>query len=465
MTANIFQVISPVDGSIYLERQYASARQVAQALESAKTAQQAWQKISIAERAEICSRAIDIFQQQKARHAGELARQMGRPVRYGAGEVSGVVERASYMIDIAPDALADIHIKDNLAGERYIKRLPVGVVLTIAPWNYPYLTAINSVVPALMTGNAVILKHSSQTPLCSERLAESFREAGLPEGVFQALHITHEDTATAIRSGKINHVAFTGSVPAGARIEESIAGQFIGSGLELGGKDPAYVRTDANLPNAIESLVDGAFFNSGQSCCGIERIYVHRSVYKDFIEAFVDMTRQYILGNPLEQDTTLGPLVNIKAAEFVRGQIAEAVAQGAKALIDPSLFAMDQPGSNYLAPQVLVDVDHSMRVMTEESFGPVIGIMAVDSDDEAIDLMNDSEFGLTASVWTGDMAAATAIGARVQTGTFFANRCDYLDPALAWTGIKNSGRGCTLSKVGYEALTRPKSFHLRVLDK
>lgn len=462
MAAKKFQVISPVDGSIYLERQYVSGAQLDQALESAKNAQLKWQTRSIEERAEICSRAIDIFAQQKTRHAQELAWQMGRPVRFGAGEVAGVVERTSYMIDIANDALADIKIEDT-ASTRFIKRAPVGIVLTIAPWNYPYLTAVNSVVPAIMAGNAVILKHSSQTPLCSERLEECFVEAGLPAGVFRSLHITHENTATAIRSGKINYVAFTGSVPAGARIEKSIAGQFMGSGLELGGKDPAYVREDANLQHAIENLVDGAFFNSGQSCCGVERIYVHRSVLGKFVDGFVDLTRQYILGNPIDQETTLGPMVNGKAAEFVRNQTAEAISQGAKALIDPALFPLDVPGSNYLAPQVLIDVDHSMRVMTEESFGPVIGIMAVGSDDQAIDLMNDSEFGLTASVWTDNMAVATAIGDRVQTGTFFSNRCDYLDPALAWTGVKNSGRGCTLSRIGYEALTRPKSYLFRVL--
>lgn len=462
MATNTFQVISPVDGSIYLERQYASGAQLDQALASAQDAQLQWQTIAIEERAQICSRAIDIFAQQKARHGQELAWQMGRPVRFGGGEVAGVVERSSYMIDIAKDALADIKIADT-ASERFIKRVPVGVVLSIAPWNYPYLTAINSVVPAIMAGNAVILKHSSQTPLCSERLEECFVEAGLPAGVLRSLHITHADTATAIRSGKISYVAFTGSVPAGARIEETIAGQFIGSGLELGGKDPAYVREDANLQHAIESLVDGAFFNSGQSCCGIERIYVHRSVFRQFVDGFVDLARQYILGNPTDQETTLGPLVNRKAAEFVRNQTAEAISQGAKALIDPAFFPLDVPGSNYLAPQVLIDVDHSMRVMTEESFGPIIGIMAVASDDQAIELMNDSEFGLTASVWTDNMSVASAIGQRVQSGTFFSNRCDYLDPALAWTGIKNSGRGCTLSRVGYEALTKPKSYHFRVV--
>lgn len=454
-----------MDGSVYLERPYVSAAELDRAADRAVTAQKDWQTKSIAERADICTRAIDIFQQQKVRHAQELAQQMGRPIRYGAGEVSGVVERSSYMIDIAERALADIPIEDSATSKRFIRRVPVGVVLTIAPWNYPYLTAINSIVPALMAGNAVLLKHSSQTPLCSERLEDAFLEAGLPKGVFQALHITHQDTAAAIQSGKINYVAFTGSVPAGERIEQTISGHFIGSGLELGGKDPAYVRADADLNVAVESLVDGAFFNSGQSCCGIERIYVHRSVFDDFVEGFAALTRGYILGSPLEAETTLGPLVNVKAADFVRGQTAEAIRQGATALIDSSLFPLDQAGSNYLAPQVLIGVDHSMRVMTEESFGPVIGIMAVDSDEEAIRLMNDSEFGLTASVWTEDTSAAAAIGERVETGTFFLNRCDYLDPALAWTGIKNSGRGCTLSSVGYEALTRPKSYNFRVLNE
>jgi acyl-CoA reductase-like NAD-dependent aldehyde dehydrogenase len=307
----------------------------------------------------------------------------------------------------------------------------------------------------------VILKHSHQTPLCAERFAEAFATAGLPDGVFQFLHLSHQAAADLISHDGIDFVAFTGSVPGGHAVQEAAATRFIGSGLELGGKDPAYVRADVNLDHAVENVVDGAFFNAGQSCCGIERVYVHEAVYDRFVEGAAALVGQYRLGNPLDSDTTLGPMVRAKAADFVRDQVREAIAAGAKPLIDVKNFPADKAGTPYLAPQVLVDVDHSMRVMTEETFGPVVGIMKVASDDEAIRLMNDSAYGLTASIWTTDETAAVAIGERVETGTWFMNRCDYLDPALAWTGVKDSGRGCTLSRVGYEQLTRPKSFHLR----
>jgi acyl-CoA reductase-like NAD-dependent aldehyde dehydrogenase len=462
MASKSFQTITPVDGSVYLERRYASDRDIDHALRTAAAAQKDWAHMPVSERAAFCSKAVDAFVAKADTHAEELAWQMGRPVRFGRSEVGGFEERARYMIAIAEAALADVQAGEKEGFLRYIKRVPLGVVLTVAPWNYPYLTAVNSIVPALMAGNAVILKHASQTPRCGERIAEAFAEAGLPDGVFQILHLTHEATAKIIASPTVEFVCFTGSVPGGTSVEREAAGHFVGVGLELGGKDPAYVRADANLDHAVENLVDGAFFNSGQSCCAIERIYVHEDLYDPFVEGFVALARRYQLGSPLEPETTLGPMVRTSAADFVRGQIDEAVAAGARALIDPAEFPADRPGSPYLAPQVLVDVDHSMRVMSEESFGPVIGIMKVGSDEDAIGLMNDSPFGLTAAVWTQDTAAAIAIGDRIETGTWFMNRCDYLDPALAWTGVKNSGRGCTLSRLGYEVLTRPKSYHLRV---
>jgi len=391
----------------------------------------------------------------------ELAWQMGRPVRFGAGELRGFAERARHMIAIAPQVLAAVEPEPVAGFRRYIKREPLGTVLVVAPWNYPYLTAVNTIIPALMAGNSVILKHASQTLLVGERFAEAMRLAQLPQGLFHNLLLDHRQTAAIIGSGRVQQVNFTGSVDAGKAMESAATGRFIGVGLELGGKDPAYVRADANLDHAVENLVDGSFFNSGQSCCAIERIYVDQAIYPAFVESFVALTRQYVLGNPLDQATTLGPLVSPGAADFVRGQIADAVKQGARALIDPKAFAADVPGSAYLAPQVLVDVSHQMSVMREESFGPVVGIMPVDGDDEAIALMNDSPFGLSASLWTQDLDAAERLGNAIATGTVFMNRCDYLDPALAWTGVKHSGRGVTLSPLGYEHLTRAKSFHLR----
>lgn len=460
MTAKI-QLISPVDGRVYAERPYADAARLDQALHDAATAQAQWKCRPLSERAAFCSAAVDAMLAMKDEIVPELAWQIGRPVRYCAGELRGFEERARHMIAIAPEALANVEPTPINGFRRHIKRDPLGTVLVIAPWNYPYLTAVNTIIPALMAGNSVILKHASQTLLVGERFAEAFRRANLPAGLFQNLLLDHDQAGAIIGSGRVQQVNFTGSVPAGQAMENAATGRFLGLGLELGGKDPAYVRADANLEYAVENLVDGSFFNSGQSCCAIERIYVDQTIYPAFIERFAALTRQYVLGNPLDETTTLGPLVSPGAAAFVRGQIAAALSQGATALIDSQDFPADVPGSAYLAPQVLVDVTHEMSVMRDESFGPVVGIMPVAGDDEAIALMNDSEFGLSASIWTQDLAAAERLGNEIETGTVFMNRCDYLDPALAWTGVKNSGRGVTLSRLGYEHLTRAKSFHLR----
>jgi len=332
----------------------------------------------------------------------------------------------------------------------------------LAPWNYPWLASVNAVVPALLAGNSVILKIAPQTPLVAERYVVAFESSGLPRDVFQFLHIDHEQVAEVIRDPRISFVAFTGSVAGGHAVKRAASERFIATALELGGNDPAYVRYDAPLEATIENLVDGAMFNSGQSCCAVERIYVHRDVYDQFVEGFTELTKQYKLGNPLRSKTTLGPMVRRDAADKVRAHIADALQKGASAMIDEKLFPFSKEGTPYLAPQVLVNVDHSMLVMTEETFGPVAGIMPVKDDDEAIKLMNDSRYGLSASIWTTDADAALQIGDQIETGTWYMNRCDYLDPALAWTGVKDSGRGCTLSKLGFDAFTRPKSFHMRL---
>ncbi len=453
--------ISPIDNSVYVSRDLASEAQIQAVLDKAKSVQKSWANTALSERKALCSKAIELFEANKDEIAQELCWMMGRPIRYAAGEVGGLAERARYMISASEEALKPIEIEEVSGFTRYIKRQPLGVAFVIAPWNYPYLTSINAVIPAILAGNTVVLKHSAQTPLCAERLFTAFKNAGLPEGVFQYLHLSHENTEAVIKSERVNYVAFTGSVAGGEMVEKTAAGRFIGVGLELGGKDPAYIREDADISHAVETTIDGAFFNSGQSCCGIERIYVHESVFDEFLAEAVKLVKQYKLGRSDDPETTLGPVVRTGAADFVRGQITEAISQGAVAHIDESLFPLSQPGTPYLAPQVLTEVSHNMRVMTEESFGPVVGIQKVVSDEQAITLMNDSEFGLTASIFTRDMEKGVSLGEELETGTFFLNRCDYLDPSLAWSGVKNSGRGCTLSQLGFDSLTRPKSFHIK----
>lgn len=455
-----FNITSPIDNQVIATFDAATSEQINQTIDKAVAAQKAWRETSVEQRAKMLNNAIQCIVMNQKQLGQELTRLMGRPIRYSAAEIAGLAERGRYMIDIAPGALRDLTPERKPGVTRFIRREPLGVVFTIAPWNYPYLTAVNSVIPALMAGNTVILKHSAQTLPIAENFKKAMECAELPPDILQVLHLDHQQTASVVQHQDINFVSFTGSVGGGEAIEAAASGQFMGVALELGGKDPAYVRQDADIRHAAEQIADGAFFNSGQSCCGIERVYVQQSVYEEFVKALVEITEQYVLGDPLDEQTTLGPMVNAKAADFVRQQIAQAVEKGAIAHIDTANFTFDKAGTPYMAPQVLTGVDHSMSIMTEESFGPVVGVMPVADDNEAITLMNDSQFGLTASIWTKDQAAAIGIGNQLQTGTVFMNRCDYLDPALPWVGVKQSGRGCALSVLGYEQLTRPKSYNL-----
>jgi acyl-CoA reductase-like NAD-dependent aldehyde dehydrogenase len=450
--------ISPIDGSIYAERPILSRSEADAAVTRAKIAQRKWNMRPIEERIELVKAGVAAIGAMNEEIVPEIAWQMGRPIRYG-GEFGGFNERASYMADIAIDALAPIEIENSNNFRRVIKRVPHGLVLVVAPWNYPFMTAINTVAPALIAGNAVMLKHASQTPLVGERLAKAFHSVGIPRDIFQNVFLDHDTTSALISDRAFDFINFTGSVSGGVAMEKAAAGTFTGIGLELGGKDPGYVMEDANLDAAVETLIDGAMFNSGQCCCGIERIYVIESLFEDFIKKAVAVVNQYNLGNPLDPETTIGPMAHIRFANEVRAQTQEAIKDGAKAHIDPCLFPMD--GGAYLMPQILTDVTHDMRIMREESFGPVVGIMSVKNDEEAIKLMNDSDFGLTASLWTEDINRAEAIADRIDTGTAFMNRADYLDPALCWTGCKDTGRGGGLSMIGYHNLTRPKSYHLK----
>ncbi|WP_134679192.1 aldehyde dehydrogenase family protein [Paracoccus ravus] len=458
MTQTI-KLISPVNGEVYAERPVLSAIEAQDAVARARAAQSEWAARPLAERIGLVQAGIETLNRMKADIVQELAGQIGRPIRYG-GEFGGVNERADYMASIAEDTLAPTVVEESDRFRREIRREPVGVVFVIAPWNYPFLTALNTIVPALIAGNTVILKHASQTLLAGERIAEAMAQVGIPEGVFQNVVLDHDTTEELIASRSFGFVNFTGSVKGGQAIERAAAGTFTATGLELGGKDPGYVRADADLDAAVDGLMDGAMFNSGQCCCGIERIYVHETLYDAFVEKAVTWVKAQRLGNPFDPETTMGPMAHRRFAEVVRSQIADAIADGAIPLIDPEAFPADDGGA-YLAPQILVNVHHDMRVMREESFGPVVGIMPVSGDDEAIALMNDCDYGLTASIWTADPEAASEIGARLETGTVFMNRCDYLDPALCWTGCKDTGRGAALSALGYLSVTRPKSYHLK----
>ena len=453
------QLISPVDGSVYAER-LPLTHEAAKAMAArAKAAQKPWAARPLADRIALVKQGVANLNAMKDRVVEELAWQMGRPTRFG-GEFGGVNARTEYMADIAAKTLAPMMVEDSDKFRRYIAREALGVVFIVAPWNYPYLTTINTLVPALIAGNTVVLKHASQTMLVGERLAEAFHAAGIPADVFQNVVLDHATTESLIAARAFNFVNFTGSVGGGQAMERAAAGTFTPLGLELGGKDPGYVRADANLDAAVDTLMDGAMYNAGQCCCGIERIYVHESLYDAFVEKSVAWVNALHLGNPFDAASSLGPMANKRFASVVRDQIAQAVVLGAKPLIDPANFPADDGGA-YLAPQILVNVTHKMRVMMEESFGPVVGIMKVRDDAEAVRLMNDSPYGLSASIWTADLDVAEQLGAQLETGTVYMNRCDYLDPALAWTGVKDTGRGASLSVIGYEMLTRPKSYHLR----
>ena len=453
------KTITPIDNTVYVKRDY-NTDKIDKTINNSMKAQKDWANLDVKERVKLLSNFVEDFLSREDIICEELCRQVGRPISQAAGELKGFKERADYMLSIAEKKLENIDVTKDNNFKNYIKRRALGVVFVIAPWNFPYLVAVNSIIPAMASGNTVILKHSAQTPLCAEQLYQSAKKT-LPKDVFNYLHLNHEDGLKVVSDKRINFVSFTGSVKAGYDVQKATQNKFIDMTLELGGKDPAYARYDCDLEKTVENLVDGSFFNSGQSCCGIERIYVDEKIYNNFIELFVSKTYSYKLGNPLEKETNLGPVVKLSAADFILKQMNNALDNGAKKMIDENKFNFPNEHRNYLIPQVLTNVNHNMSFMTEETFGPCVGIMKIKDENEAIKLMNDSPYGLTASIWTKDIDIAEKIGNQINTGTFFMNRCDYLDPALSWTGVNETGKGCSLSEIAYEKLTAPKSFHLR----
>ncbi|KAI8142833.1 aldehyde dehydrogenase [Fennellomyces sp. T-0311] len=459
------QVLSPVTQQPLFEVPCATHADIDAAVARATEGFIAWRQVSVPDRVKILKKFCALFEQKKEQVGETIVTQMGRPVRYAAGEVGGVLERANYMISVAEESLADEIVETSASVKRFLRKEPLGPVFIIAAWNYPYLTMVNNVVPALLAGNSVLLKQSPQTPKCADLFVQTFHEAGVPQQVIQAMHTDDNGADYLVRHPGIEYVSFTGSIAVGKAIRKAIGDsqRLIGLGMELGGKDPAYVRADADIDFAAENIVDGAFFNSGQCCCSIERCYVHIDVYEAFLQKATAITQNYKLGDPSDPETTLGPMAHLRFADKVRAQLAEAVVKGARLLIQSDkYFPNAKPGTTYVGPQIVVDMKHDMTIMQEETFGPVLAVVPVSSDEEAVRLMNDSQYGLTASIWTKDVDKALEIGNQIECGTCFMNRCDYIDPALAWVGAKDSGLGFSMSKHGFDQFVRPKSFHLRV---
>ena len=450
------KVINPFDQSVYRELSFDTSALLEEKIQVAKTAAEKWRIVPLAERVASVRAGLDHFRTHGDAIAAEITAQMGKPITESHNELGGFFERAEYMLTIATDTLSPEQLPPHENLHRRIQREPLGVVLNIAAWNYPLLIAVNVVVPALVAGNSVLLKHSAKTPLCGGHFQEAFNH--LP-GLVTNLVLSHDQTLDLIRDPRIDHVVFTGSVEGGRRVHQAAAGRFIDVGLELGGKDPAYVAEDADLVFTVPNVVEGALYNAGQSCCGIERVYVHRSIYDDFIEKAADALALYQPGDPMDPGTTLGPLANRSAMGVLDYQVKDALQKGAR-LVAGGGPLEGFPG-NFYRPTLLADVAGDADVMQEESFGPLLPVRAVDSDAQALAEMNASRYGLTASVWTESRERAEWFAARLEAGTIYQNRCDYLDPGLPWTGVKDSGRGSSLSCYGYYALTRPKSIHFR----
>ena len=455
-------IVSPIDGRVAYTYRDVSFEDAEKILARAEAAQREFRKTSIDERAALCLRMLDAYRARLDENATEITRMMGKPLGDARGEFeNGFSTRVKHLASIAKQALADDVLTDQPGFERVITREPVGVVLVIAAWNYPLLVPINALAASVLSGNAVLVKHSPQTALVADQLQSAFADAGAPDGLVAALHVDHPTVAKLLDTRRIGFVSFTGSVRGGHEVYRAVAHQsFIGVGLELGGKDPAIVLGDADFDSAVENTVDGAFYNAGQSCCAVERIYVEAPIFDRFVEAFAEKARAYVVGDPFETATNLGPLVNRAAADRVRAQIEQAKQKGARSLVEPK--TVPSASGCYVFPAVFDRVDHSFDLMKEETFGPAIGIMKFDSAEEAVRLANDSAYGLTASIWSRDVDRARKLSGEIEAGTVFLNRCDYLDPGLPWTGVKDSGFGVSLSKLGFLAVTRPKNRHFRL---
>lgn len=460
-TMTTHTVDDPYTGETACSVQNTDDATLARVLDEARQAARELARLSVEERVALCDRALAKLEARTEEIAADITRQMGKPLSQARSEVGGMAGRWRHMQAIAKESLADVVLppKDNF--ERRIAKDPLGVILDLPAWNYPLLTAVNAIVPAVLAGNAVVVKHSPRTPLCGEHFARAFAEAGGPKGAVSAVFFDYERTERLVGDPRVDHVLFTGSVHGGHRIQAAAKDRFLHVGLELGGNDPAYAAADCDLEKTVENIVDGAIYNAGQSCCAVERVYVHTSVYDRFVAAAEPLVRAYVMGDPRDAKTTLGPVAQPWHPKELEAFVADATKKGAKLVTGGKAASVDGKG-RFFEATMLVDVPQESELMQKESFGPILAIAKVGSDEEALEKMNASRLGLTASVWTRDRDRADRMARALEFGTVYMNRCDALDPALPWVGVKDSGRGVTLSSLGFDALTRPKAIHFRL---
>ncbi len=460
-SAALASLDNPFTGDVACTVPLADDAAVSATLDRARAATRDLRALSVADRIALCERAVVAMERNVDSIAADISRMMGKPLAQAKGEVGGMAGRARHMMSIAEAALADVVLAPKEGFERRIAKEPLGVVFDLPAWNYPLLTAVNALVPAVLAGNVVIVKHSPRSPLCGEHFARAFAEAGAPKDAVQALHCDHPMSEKIVGDGRVDEVLFTGSVFGGHRIQEAAAKRFVHLGLELGGNDPAYVAADCDLEKTVENIVDGACYNAGQSCCAVERVYVHKSLYKRFVELAEPLVRAYVMGDPMDARTTLGPIAQPNHVAELEAFVRDAEAKGARVVTGGKRASVDGKG-RFFEATLVEGATQAMALLQRESFGPILPVASVDSDEEALRQMNDSRLGLTASVWTRDRERASRMARALEFGTVYMNRCDALDPALPWTGVKDSGRGVTLSALGFDALTRPKAIHFRL---
>lgn len=451
----MLKIFNPASGQPLAELPADDAASVAAKAAAARAAQPAWAAVPMTEKLDIVRRFRAAVVAELETLATTLTQEVGKPIAQSRNELNGLLPRIDFFLEQAEGAVRDEHVFDGGGMHEQISHGPLGVVANISAWNYPYFVGCNVIVPALLTGNAVLYKPSEHATLTGLHIARLLHTAGVPQQVMVAL-VGAGEVGAALLAQPVDGVFFTGSHATGQRIAQAVAGRMIKLQLELGGKDPTYVRADADAAAAAESLADGAMYNSGQSCCSVERIYVHQSLHDAFVDAFVKTVDGFKVGDPMDGGTYIGAIARTPQLAVLDAQVADARAKGATLLRGGQRL----PG-NAFAPTVFTNVNHTMDLMREESFGPVIGIQKVASDDEAVALMNDTRYGLTAGVYTKDEAKARELLSRVNAGSVYWNCCDRVSPRLPWSGHGDSGVGLTLSRYGIQTFTRPKAWHLR----